>query len=167
MENPNNSSKKKTDQKHAYEEITSKIQTPIENPNNSSKKKTDQKHAYEEITSKIQTPMDNETKIAIGTKSKSKITNNIYITADEQKQSTKQIDEMISVNQIDEILDEIERRKEEKQDEPDVEWKQILKAFKTENINYIKNIITSKTVGINEQNPFDGKTLLIYATIVG
>ncbi len=78
-----------------------------------------------------------------------------------------QSDEIISLNEMDEILDEIEDRKKEKEDESDVDWKPILKAFKTKNINYIKNVISSKMVSINEQNPLDGKTLLIYATVVG
>eukprot|EP01084_Bolivina_argentea_P278711 476270_1 len=90
-----------------------------------------------------------------------------YETENKQNNSIKQKDEIISLIQIDAILDEIEDRQEEKQDESGVEWKKILKAFKTKNVNYIKNLVTSKMIGINEQNPFDGRTLLIYATIVG
>eukprot|EP01084_Bolivina_argentea_P185585 320024_1 len=75
-------------------------------------------------------------------------------------------DETISVNEIDEILDEIEARKEEK-DAINIEWNQILNELKMKNFNFVKNLMTSKKIDINEQNPFDGKTILIYAVIIG
>eukprot|EP01084_Bolivina_argentea_P143361 251783_1 len=60
----------------------------------------------------------------------------------------------------------------QKQDEKqiydnDFDWDIILKELKLKNTNYIKNLITSKAIDINEQNPLDGRTLLIYSVIIG
>eukprot|EP01083_Nonionella_stella_P176620 618486_1 len=35
------------------------------------------------------------------------------------------------------------------------------------NVSFIKNLISSKQIAVNSQNPLTGKTLLIYAVIIG
>eukprot|EP01084_Bolivina_argentea_P101972 182749_1 len=49
----------------------------------------------------------------------------------------------------------------------EIDWKQILKAIRDGNIYFITNLITSNEININEQNPENGKTLLIYSVIIG
>ena len=46
-------------------------------------------------------------------------------------------------------------------------WNRLIIEMKSENINYIKNVITSTQIDINAQHPESGQTLLIYAVIVG
>eukprot|EP01084_Bolivina_argentea_P119764 212321_1 len=81
----------------------------------------------------------------------------------------------IPLTTIDDILDEIdETENKQKQlitnkinNDNNVNWDEILKAISNKNISFIKNLITAKDIDINEQNPLNGKTLLIYAVIVG
>ena len=75
-------------------------------------------------------------------------------------------------NEIDDILDEIEEREKKlkpeiQNNDDNINWKEIIQEIKVKNINFIKNLITSKSIDINNQNPVDGKTLLIYAVIIG
>eukprot|EP01084_Bolivina_argentea_P301523 520220_1 len=77
----------------------------------------------------------------------------------------------ISSATIDDLLDEIHEN-EQKQinnnnNNNDVNWNDILKHIRNGNINFIKNLIQSNDISINAHNPIDGKTLLIYAVIVG
>ena len=72
----------------------------------------------------------------------------------------------IGLNEIDDILDEIDSR-QEKGNKHDVDWKHILEELRVKNINYIKHLISSKSVDVNEQNPIDDRSLLIYSTIIG
>eukprot|EP01084_Bolivina_argentea_P174306 301944_1 len=83
-----------------------------------------------------------------------------------QKQPT-----VLNEEEIDEILDELEQRENENStfidhdnDDLNSNWNEILKEMRNNNINYIKNLITSN-IDINSQNPANGKTLLIYAVI--
>ena len=46
-------------------------------------------------------------------------------------------------------------------------WERITKEIGKGNTSFIKTIITSNDININAQNPRGGKTLLIYAVIVG
>mmetsp|Transcript_38958 Transcript_38958/g.63691 ORF Transcript_38958/g.63691 Transcript_38958/m.63691 type:complete len:1180 (+) Transcript_38958:2-3541(+) len=48
-----------------------------------------------------------------------------------------------------------------------VDWDEIVKAVQTHNTAPIKKKIASGDIGIDAQNPRNGKTLLMYATIVG
>eukprot|EP01083_Nonionella_stella_P040726 110418_1 len=48
-----------------------------------------------------------------------------------------------------------------------VNWNEIVTELKKANANYIKTLITSNDIDINSQNPENGKTLLIYAVIIG
>eukprot|EP01084_Bolivina_argentea_P014176 26502_1 len=74
----------------------------------------------------------------------------------------------VTVEEIDNILDEIEEN-EHKVSIPSsqVDWKQILTEIREGNTTYIKSLITSKDISINEQDPSNGKTLCIYVTIIG
>eukprot|EP01084_Bolivina_argentea_P172655 299073_1 len=49
----------------------------------------------------------------------------------------------------------------------DINWNDILQQIKNGNVTFIKNLITANDIDINAQNPLNGKTLLIYATIIG
>eukprot|EP01083_Nonionella_stella_P046173 123619_1 len=80
----------------------------------------------------------------------------------------------IGANEIDSLLTEIEQQtsvEESKQrdnvEEDHVDWSPILQAIKTGNITFIKGLITSNDIGIDSQNPENGRTLLIYAVIIG
>eukprot|EP01084_Bolivina_argentea_P086230 155859_1 len=79
----------------------------------------------------------------------------------------------VSLAQIDNILDEIDENEKQKYIQTnrnisdDTNWDELLKAIRNGNINYIKKLITSNEVDVNAQNPENGKTLLICATIVG
>merc|ERR1712228_811365 len=65
-------------------------------------------------------------------------------------------------------LDEIdENEKKYEKNEENVDWNEIMKQVREINTNYIKNIINSKKIGVNAQDPNNGKTLLIYAVIIG
>eukprot|EP01084_Bolivina_argentea_P143362 251785_1 len=78
-------------------------------------------------------------------------------------------------NEIDEILDEIERHErkidmksnENDKDYINVNWDDILKQIGNGNVNFIKNLITANDININSKNPMNGKTLLIYSVIRG
>eukprot|EP01084_Bolivina_argentea_P163771 284851_1 len=49
----------------------------------------------------------------------------------------------------------------------DLDWKEIVNECVKGNIRFVKNMIRAKDIDINSQNASDGKTLLIYASIVG
>ena len=76
---------------------------------------------------------------------------------------------------IDDILDEIEKNEQEiistktssKQTVVNIEWNEIINQMQQKNISYIKNLITSRDIDINAQNPENGLALLHYAVIVG
>ena len=72
----------------------------------------------------------------------------------------------LGLNEIDNILDEIESR-EEKGNQQDVDWKHILEQLRVKNINYIKQLVSSKSINVNDCNPIDNRSLLIYSTIIG
>eukprot|EP01084_Bolivina_argentea_P279458 477768_1 len=79
---------------------------------------------------------------------------------------------VLTTTDIDNILDEIENRESKINQHvpPDndyaVNWDEIVNAIGNINIGFIKNLITSNDIGINEQNPSNGKTLLIYSVII-
>eukprot|EP01084_Bolivina_argentea_P137298 241803_1 len=85
----------------------------------------------------------------------------------------------ITVEDIEDILDEIEENEKkfsskaitEKRAKSivnnNVDWDEILIEMKKGNISFIKSLITANDIDINAQNPKDGRTLLIYATIIG
>merc|ERR1712228_99083 len=54
-----------------------------------------------------------------------------------------------------------------KKNEDNVDWNEIMKQLKQRNTNYIKNLISSKQIGVNAQHPTNGKTLLMFAVIIG
>eukprot|EP00485_Elphidium_margaritaceum_P004960 CAMPEP_0202691088 /NCGR_PEP_ID=MMETSP1385-20130828/5900_1 /ASSEMBLY_ACC=CAM_ASM_000861 /TAXON_ID=933848 /ORGANISM="Elphidium margaritaceum" /LENGTH=1286 /DNA_ID=CAMNT_0049346437 /DNA_START=228 /DNA_END=4088 /DNA_ORIENTATION=- len=101
------------------------------------------------------------------------------------KQSPQAVPIPAELEELDMLLDEIEQQEKETTDaqeqEPavpqvlrqpttaaaDVDWDMILKAIQEHKSTLIKNMITAKNIGINAQNPENGKTLLIYAVIVG
>merc|ERR1712176_149466 len=73
-------------------------------------------------------------------------------------------------NEIDALLDEIhhnEQKKEEVNVNLNVNWSDIESAFQAKNVNFVKNLISSKQIGINAANPSNGQTLLMYAVIIG
>ena len=78
----------------------------------------------------------------------------------------------VKIEDIDDILDEIdenERKIVSKKLEPsiNVDWNKIMEQMQMGNANYIKNLITSRDININTQNPENGLTLLHYAIIIG
>eukprot|EP01083_Nonionella_stella_P300256 1024020_1 len=73
--------------------------------------------------------------------------------------------ELIQLDDIDNILDEIEDN--ERKRNCDIDWQTIAKEISNENIKYIKDLISSKDIGVNEQNPSNGFTLLMYAVVIG
>eukprot|EP01083_Nonionella_stella_P243487 848375_1 len=74
---------------------------------------------------------------------------------------------------LDPILDELEENEKKQtnvnqnENENDIEWLDILNAIRSKNANFIKNLITSNQIAVNIQNPLTGKTVLIYAVIIG
>ena len=81
--------------------------------------------------------------------------------------------EELNDNEFDALLDEIENDQNKAtklvidNEEANVDWNQILNALRAKNTNFLKNLISSREVGVNAQNPNNGKTLLIYAVIIG
>eukprot|EP01083_Nonionella_stella_P238541 835820_1 len=77
----------------------------------------------------------------------------------------------VDPEEIDTILDELEENEKKQfnqnQNENDIEWQDILDAIRSNNANFIKNLISSKQIAVNSQNPSTGKTVLIYAVIIG
>ena len=83
----------------------------------------------------------------------------------------------VDADDIENLLNEIEenekvqqqqqQQQQEENDDIDIEWDEILKELKNKNMNFIKNLISSKQINVNTQNPENGKTLLIYAVIIG
>lgn len=74
-------------------------------------------------------------------------------------------------NEIDALLDEIHQNEQKndmkKEENVNVNWNEIESAFKAKNVNFVKNLISSKQIGINAANPSNGQTLLMYAVIIG
>eukprot|EP01083_Nonionella_stella_P039056 106214_1 len=76
-------------------------------------------------------------------------------------------------DEIDNILDELEENERKQNqmklnvDDDDIEWQDILSAIRNKNVNFIKNLISSKQLAVNSRNPLTGKTVLIYAVIIG
>eukprot|EP01083_Nonionella_stella_P225939 802857_1 len=71
---------------------------------------------------------------------------------------------------IDTILDELEeneRKQRNVNDDDDIDWQDILNAIRSKNVNFIKNLISSKQLAVNSRHPLTGKTVLIYAVIIG
>eukprot|EP01083_Nonionella_stella_P238538 835814_1 len=79
----------------------------------------------------------------------------------------------VDPEEIDNILDELEENERKQSNvnvnekENDIEWQDILNAIRSKNVNLIKNLISSKQIAVNSQNPLTGKTVLIYAVIIG
>eukprot|EP01084_Bolivina_argentea_P235156 395786_1 len=80
----------------------------------------------------------------------------------------------ISGEDIDAFLDEIDKQEIEQQKKQNVHkidnhvnWDEIINNARIKNIGYIKNLFLSKEIDVNSQNPSSGKTLLIYAVIIG
>eukprot|EP01083_Nonionella_stella_P177273 622577_1 len=79
----------------------------------------------------------------------------------------------VEPDEIDNILDELEENERKQSNvnvnekENDIEWQDILNAIRSKNVNLIKNLISSKQIAVNSQNPLTGKTVLIYAVIIG
>lgn len=48
-----------------------------------------------------------------------------------------------------------------------VDWNEIMNKIRAKDTNFVKNAIASKDIEINAQNPQNGKTLLMYAVIIG
>eukprot|EP01084_Bolivina_argentea_P049558 91136_1 len=87
---------------------------------------------------------------------------------------TELVTQNMKPQEIDEILDEIDEEQktdfvETKVDEKrsEVDWDNIIEQLKLKNLAFIKNKISSREMTINEKNPQNGKTLLIYASIIG
>ena len=72
-------------------------------------------------------------------------------------------------NQILDEIDENENKQAPKEEKlkNEVDWKEILRQIRAKNVTFIKNMISSKEIDVNAQNPSDGKTLLIYAVVIG
>eukprot|EP01083_Nonionella_stella_P021371 59278_1 len=75
----------------------------------------------------------------------------------------------VDLEEIDSILDELEEneRKQNNVDENAIEWQDILNAIKSKKVGFIKNLISSKQFDVNNQHHLTGKTILIYAVIIG
>ena len=64
--------------------------------------------------------------------------------------------------------------KEEKEADADdadaddsVDWAAIVNALQAKKTSYVKGLLSSRSIGVNAQNPRNGKTLLIYAVVIG
>ena len=79
----------------------------------------------------------------------------------------------IKSQDIDAILNEIDEDEKQKISNKqkilttNIKWKEIVNKVQNSDTSYIKNIITSKEMDINAQNPENGLTLLHYAIIIG
>eukprot|EP01084_Bolivina_argentea_P235155 395785_1 len=80
----------------------------------------------------------------------------------------------VEPDEIDNILDELEENEKKQSNvanvnanDDDIEWHDILNGIRSKNVNYIKNLISSKQLAVNSRNPLTGKTVLIYAVIIG
>merc|ERR1712228_161816 len=80
----------------------------------------------------------------------------------------------VNIEDIDTLLDEIAQKEKQYEidrmnttDDENVDWNEIMDALRTKNTNYIKNKLSSKQIGVNAQNPENGRTLLIYAVVIG
>eukprot|EP01083_Nonionella_stella_P076951 209890_1 len=77
----------------------------------------------------------------------------------------------IKDTEIDTILDEIEENEQKifknRENENAIDWEEILEKLRAKQVNFIKNMISSKEINVNSRNPTDGKTLLIHAVIIG
>eukprot|EP01084_Bolivina_argentea_P235154 395783_1 len=80
----------------------------------------------------------------------------------------------LNPDEIDHILDELEENEKKQSNvanvnanDDDIEWHDILNGIRSKNVNYIKNLISSKQLAVNSRNPLTGKTVLIYAVIIG
>eukprot|EP01084_Bolivina_argentea_P209838 357363_1 len=88
--------------------------------------------------------------------------------------SSQEIDfNNITGDTINTILDEIETQEQKTVDtinqrkiNNDINWENLLNEMRNGNIGFIKNLITSKDIDINAQNPSNGKTILIYSVII-
>eukprot|EP01083_Nonionella_stella_P061828 160974_1 len=79
---------------------------------------------------------------------------------------------LIHVDEIDSILDELEDNEKKRSnmkevENDDIEWQDILNGIRSKKVNFIKNLISSKQLAVNSRNPLTGKTVLIYAVIIG
>eukprot|EP01084_Bolivina_argentea_P062673 114623_1 len=78
----------------------------------------------------------------------------------------------LNADEIDDILDEIDKQSTRpnrllKSNITSVNWHEILVAIKNNKVSYIKNLISSNDIDINEKNPSNGMTLLMYSVIIG
>ena len=95
---------------------------------------------------------------------------------------TQNVEDLFNVSSqdIDNILNElddneqktthstaIDDNKNENELENDLTWPQITEAIGKGDIGFIKKIITSNDININAKNPENGRSLLIYAVIIG
>ena len=80
--------------------------------------------------------------------------------------------ELVKSEDIDIILDEIDENENKLLNKnptvpTNVSWEEIISQMRAGKTNYIKNLITSKDIAINAQNPKNGLTLLHYAVVIG
>eukprot|EP01083_Nonionella_stella_P200508 734169_1 len=79
----------------------------------------------------------------------------------------------VDPDEIDDILDELEENERKESNvnpnviDDGIDWLDILNGIRSKKVNFIKNLISSKQIGVNSRNPLTGKTLLIYAVIIG
>merc|ERR1712228_189318 len=85
-------------------------------------------------------------------------------------QRNKKIDN-IDDEEFDNLLNEIDENEKkydmQTKNKDNVDWNEIMEKIRANDANFIKNIINSKQIGVNAQNPNNGRTLLIYAVIIG
>eukprot|EP01084_Bolivina_argentea_P001711 3157_1 len=73
----------------------------------------------------------------------------------------------IDVEMVNDVLDEIDKKENEIERAIQLKWNKIAEEIRLKNVHFIKNLITSKEIEVNAVNPCNGKTLLIYAVIIG
>ena len=84
--------------------------------------------------------------------------------------SNEEINKIDTVFLLDEIAEnekKYELNRVKSTDDDNVDWNEIMDALRAKNTNFIKNKLSSKQIGVNAQNPDNGKTLLIYAVVIG
>eukprot|EP01084_Bolivina_argentea_P173989 301386_1 len=89
--------------------------------------------------------------------------------------TANEFDYNLNIDEFDKILDEIEQdevehkmsNKIEQKIPENVNWDNIITQLQVKNITFIKNLISSREMDVNNRNPKDGKTLLIHSVIIG
>ena len=83
------------------------------------------------------------------------------------KEEITKIDTVFLLDEIAENEKKYELNRIKSTDDDNVDWNEIMDALRAKNTNFIKNKLSSKQIGVNAQNPDNGKTLLIYAVVIG